>query len=251
MWPTATSFRSYNKPTAPYTGKKIPKPARWRSTPGPEGDFQPARNEARAPRAAVQALADADIVVLGPGSLFTSVITNLLVPDITRALSARRHGKVLYVCNIVTQPGQTDGFGASDHLRAILRHFPEKHTGILDHMLVQDPDAFHRPGGRKWQPVLNAYLRDGKEPVRCDPDEIRRPGNLYGNRSTGGLHVRGKEPQRGRLYQPQSGQGGRRGLPGILRAGSAGLRGAGQWPGAGLMPSSSTWTTPCSTAQGS
>ena len=40
--------------------------------------------------------------------------------------------------------------------------------------MSRNPEAFHRPGGRKWQPVLNAYLRDGKEPVRCDPDEIRR-----------------------------------------------------------------------------
>ena len=139
----------------------------------PGRDFCPARNEARAPRGAVQAIADADIVVLGPGSLFTSVITNLLVPDIRRALCARHHGKTFYVCNIVTQPGQTDRFSASDHLRAILRHFQERHSGFLDHMLVQDPEAFHSPGGRKWRPVLNAYLNDGKEPVSCDPDEIR------------------------------------------------------------------------------
>ena len=139
----------------------------------PGRDYCPARNEARAPRGAVQAIADADIVVLGPGSLFTSVITNLLVPDIRRALCARHHGKTFYVCNIVTQPGQTDRFSASDHLRAILRHFQERHSGFLDHMLVQDPEAFHSPGGRKWRPVLNAYLNDGKEPVSCDPDEIR------------------------------------------------------------------------------
>ena len=134
--------------------------------------FNPARNEARAPRAAVRAIADADVVVLGPGSLFTSVITNLLVPDIRRALSSRDRGKVVYVCNIVTQPGQTDGFCASDHLRAILRHFPERDTGFLDHMLVQDPESFQSPGGRKWRQVLNAYLRDGKEPVSCDPEAI-------------------------------------------------------------------------------
>ncbi len=140
----------------------------------PGMEFCPARNEARAPRGAVQAIADADIVVLGPGSLFTSVITNLLVPDIRRALCARHHGKTFYVCNIVTQPGQTDRFSASDHLRAILRHFQERHNGFLDHMLVQDPEAFHRPGGREWRRVLNAYLNDGKEPVSCDPDEIRR-----------------------------------------------------------------------------
>lgn len=139
----------------------------------PGSEFRPAGNEARAPRGALQAIADADVVVLGPGSLFTSVITNLLVPDVRRALAGRNHGKVFYVCNIVTQPGQTDGFPASDHLRAILRHFPERDSGFLDHMLVQDPEAFHRPGGRKWRKVLNAYLRDGKEPVTCDAEAIR------------------------------------------------------------------------------
>ena len=140
----------------------------------PGRDFRPETCEVRSPRGAVQAIADADIVVLGPGSLFTSVITNLLVPDIRQALCARHHGKTFYVCNIVTQPGQTDGFRASDHLRAILRHFPERHNGFLDHMLVQEPEGFKRPGGRNWRPVLNAYLNDGKEPVFCDPDEIRR-----------------------------------------------------------------------------
>ncbi len=140
----------------------------------PGSGFCPARNEARAAHGVVQAIADADIVVLGPGSLFTSVITNLLVPDVQRALCARQQGRIVYICNIVTQPGQTDGFRASDHLRAILRHFPEQHAGFLDHMLVQDPGAFHRPGGRGWRPVLKAYLNDGKETVLCDPDAIGR-----------------------------------------------------------------------------
>ncbi|MDA0712353.1 MAG: 2-phospho-L-lactate transferase CofD family protein, partial [bacterium] len=75
------------------------------------------QNQVQAPQEAVQAIQDADVVILGPGSLFTSVITNLLVPDIQRALLTRHEGKTVYVCNIVTQPGQADGFVASDHLR--------------------------------------------------------------------------------------------------------------------------------------
>jgi len=68
---------------------------------------------------AVQAILNADIVVIGPGSLYTSVISNLLVPGIREAL-ARTEASKAYICNIVTQPGQTDGLVASGHLRAVL-----------------------------------------------------------------------------------------------------------------------------------
>jgi uncharacterized cofD-like protein len=70
---------------------------------------------------AVRDILDADIIVIGPGSLFTSVISNLLVPGIRDALQ-RTKALRIYVSNIVTQPGQTDGFSGSDHLRAVLDH---------------------------------------------------------------------------------------------------------------------------------
>ena len=70
---------------------------------------------------AVQAILDGDIIVIGPGSLFTSVLANILVPGIRDALAQTTALKI-YVCNIVTQPGQTDGFTASDHLRAVLQY---------------------------------------------------------------------------------------------------------------------------------
>ena len=60
-------------------------------------------------------------MVLGPGSLFTSVISNLLVKDIAAAI-LRTKAKRVYVCNIMTQPGQTDGFDAADHVRAIIKY---------------------------------------------------------------------------------------------------------------------------------
>ncbi|MCZ6634364.1 MAG: 2-phospho-L-lactate transferase CofD family protein [bacterium] len=131
------------------------------------------QNQAKAPPEALQAIAEADIVVLGPGSLFTSVITDLLVPDIQKALLDRTHGLTLYVCNIVTQPGQADGFKASDHLRAIRRHFPQnKRTSVVDHMLVQDPRIFQTPKSRPWHPLLKQYEKDGKELVECDSDTL-------------------------------------------------------------------------------
>lgn len=72
-------------------------------------------------QAAVEDILAADIVVIGPGSLFTSVLANVLVPGIREALAETGALKI-YVGNIVTQPGQTDGFNASDHLRNVLQY---------------------------------------------------------------------------------------------------------------------------------
>ena len=131
------------------------------------------QNRISAPRGALQAIADADVVVIGPGSLFTSVITNLLIPDIQQALIDRNRGKTIYVCNIVTQPGQTDHFRASDHLETILCHFPrDRRAGIIDHMLVQDPRVFQTPKSRAWHPLLDQYKRDGKLLVACDSETL-------------------------------------------------------------------------------
>ncbi|MBN1660384.1 MAG: YvcK family protein [Anaerolineae bacterium] len=77
--------------------------------------------EVRAYPAAVRAILKADLIVAGPGSLFTSVLPNLLVRDIQRAVGASRALKV-YVCNVATQPGETDGFDVGQHLRALERH---------------------------------------------------------------------------------------------------------------------------------
>lgn len=89
---------------------------------------------------AVRAILDADLIVAGPGSLFTSVIPNLLVRDIAEAIRASRAVKA-YVCNLATQPGETDDFSVLDHVRAIEDHttrglFPvvianDRQTGAL------------------------------------------------------------------------------------------------------------------------
>jgi uncharacterized cofD-like protein len=70
---------------------------------------------------AVRALLEADLIVLGPGSLYTSLIPNLLVPDLAAAIKASRAQKA-YVCNTATQPGETDGYSALDHVLALERH---------------------------------------------------------------------------------------------------------------------------------
>jgi uncharacterized cofD-like protein len=106
---------------------------------------------------AVDAILNADLIVLGPGSLFTSVLTNVLVPGVREALANTR-GKVLYVGNIVTQPGQTDGFQASDHLREVCKYVGEE---ALDYAVFNTtvPD----------EKILARYREEGAEMVLPDP----------------------------------------------------------------------------------
>jgi uncharacterized cofD-like protein len=93
----------------------------------------------------IRAILNADIIVVGPGSLFTSVLPNLLVEGIRQAIAVSSALKV-YVCNVATQHGETDSFAVSDHFRALMRH-----TGrnLFDYVLansnVQEPlpDAWH------------------------------------------------------------------------------------------------------------
>ncbi len=70
---------------------------------------------------ALQAISDADLILLGPGSLYTSIIPNLLVSGVAEAICKAR-AQVFYVCNIMTQDGETEGYTAADHIEALLRH---------------------------------------------------------------------------------------------------------------------------------
>ncbi|ADK13404.1 MULTISPECIES: gluconeogenesis factor YvcK family protein [Clostridium] len=87
---------------------------------------------ARALKEAVEAIKEADAVILGPGSLYTSVIPNLLVGDIASALQNTNAVK-LYVSNIMTQPGETDGFSVEDHISAIFNHVG---APIIDYVII-------------------------------------------------------------------------------------------------------------------
>ena len=75
----------------------------------------------RALPAALKAIREADIIIMGPGSLYTSIIPNLLIRDISQAIS-KSHAHKAYICNIMTQPGETDFFSVSDHIKTILTH---------------------------------------------------------------------------------------------------------------------------------
>jgi len=79
---------------------------------------------------AVSAILEADLIVLGPGSLYTSVVPNLLVEGIAKAL-IQADGLKVYVCNVATQPGETDGYNVQAHVDALVRHLPGE-TNPLD-----------------------------------------------------------------------------------------------------------------------
>lgn len=113
---------------------------------------------------AVDALAEADLIIIGPGSLYTSVIPNLLVPDIAKAI-ARSKVPRLYICNIMTQPGETDGYTVSDHIRCIDAVSPYK---LFDVVLVQkdSPSA----------PSLSHYAQENSHPVYFDREAVSHMG---------------------------------------------------------------------------
>lgn len=113
---------------------------------------------------AVQAISQAEIVVIGPGSLFTSVLPNLLVEGIAEALH-RTQAVRIYICNVMTQPGETNGFTASDHVRTLEAHVGKR---IFDYVLVNTavPSA----------PLLEKYRQSGQELVEPDLDRIRALG---------------------------------------------------------------------------
>ncbi|MFA4964608.1 MAG: gluconeogenesis factor YvcK family protein [Thermoleophilia bacterium] len=121
----------------------------------------------QAPRAlpqVVNALVRTDLVVLGPGSLYTSIIPNLLIPEVRQAIRETR-GLVVYVCNVMTQPGETDGYTAADHLEALYRHGL---AGLVDAVLVNDTPVS--------ADLAASYQRFGALPVVVDEPRLRAMG---------------------------------------------------------------------------
>ncbi len=113
---------------------------------------------------AVDAILSADIVVVSPGSLYTSILPNLIVPQIGQALKDT-HANVIYVCNVMTQIGETNGYTASDHVQAILDHVG---AGCIHSVVVHnkeiDPD------------MKLVYAEEMAAPVVYDFDRLRNLG---------------------------------------------------------------------------
>lgn len=103
-------------------------------------------NDAPAFPPVIQALLNADLIVIGPGSLFTSILPNLLVRDVLAAVQSSRALK-LFVCNIATQPGETEAFSCYDHVRALEEHVGED---LFDIVLCNDNYEGRLMGESKW-----------------------------------------------------------------------------------------------------
>ncbi len=132
--------------------------------------LEPGRIRAYPP--AIRAILRADLVVMGPGSLYTSVLPNLLVPDLARALSATRAATV-YVCNVAQQPGETDDYTVSDHVQAIVDHTS---SDMLDYVLASSSDNLDpTSGGGNTKFVLVDEVTAGPELLVSEIASVDRP----------------------------------------------------------------------------
>jgi uncharacterized cofD-like protein len=116
---------------------------------------------------ALDAIAEADVITLGPGSLYTSVIPNLLVQGIPRALAESPALKV-YFANLMTQPGETSGYCASDHVRTLLKHSGRYARRVLDVCVINEGPL----GGS----AVRAYSALAAQPVTPDRERIEALG---------------------------------------------------------------------------
>src|SRR6185436_19652584 len=114
--------------------------------------------------AAMQALEEADLILLGPGSLYSSILPNLLIPGIRQALRKARARTVLLL-NLMTQPGETDGMMGADHLQAIEQHAGK---GLVDIVLASSTPI---PGH-----LLELYAETSSEPVRIQREALEGMG---------------------------------------------------------------------------
>ena len=112
----------------------------------------------------VEAIRAADLILIGPGSLYTSIIPNFLVDGIAEAVAESR-GRKIYVMNIMTQDGETEGYTGADHLQALLRH---SLPGTVDVCIANN----RLPSEAQLQP----YLKEGVEPLRLDRKAIEAMG---------------------------------------------------------------------------
>ena len=123
-----------------------------------------APKDVQAYQPALDAIADADLICIGPGSVYTSVIPNLLIPGVAQALKESTAIKV-YICNVMTQKGESDSFTASEHVGAILQQVKEK---VFDYVLVNT--------GVPTDASLEKYRAVGQIYVEPDIDRIKAMG---------------------------------------------------------------------------
>jgi uncharacterized cofD-like protein len=109
---------------------------------------------------AIEAIQEADLIFMGPGSLYTSVIPNLLIPEISQAVASSKAPRV-YIANLMTQPGETTRYALSDHLRAIKLHVRDR---VIDAVVANRQSVSPE--------VARRYRAEGAEPVMVDRDDV-------------------------------------------------------------------------------
>lgn len=123
----------------------------------------------KAVSAAIKAIENADIIILGPGSLYTSIIPNLLVDGITEAIKNSK-AITVYICNLMTQAGETENYTAMDHLKAIEAH---SYKGIADCVIANNaPVPAH---------LIEKYKAEGAHTVLADEKEFEETALIQGN----------------------------------------------------------------------
>jgi uncharacterized cofD-like protein len=121
-------------------------------------------NQPPATPEAIKAIEEAQVIILGPGSLYTSIIPNLLIKEITDSIVASKAIKV-YVCNVMTQPGETDGYSASNHIKELINHSSPR---VFDYCIINS--------GEIPKEILTRYAQDNSFPVEKDRKNIENAG---------------------------------------------------------------------------
>jgi uncharacterized cofD-like protein len=114
--------------------------------------------------AAIEAIDHADLILMGPGSLYTSVLPNLLIPEIAAAI-ARSKAPRVYIANLMTQPGETTGYGLADHVCAIQKHVPRR---VIDYVVANRQTVSPQ--------LVRRYRAEGATPVAVDLPALRSLG---------------------------------------------------------------------------
>jgi uncharacterized cofD-like protein len=113
---------------------------------------------------AIEAIRHADLILLGPGSLYTSILPNLLIREIAEAIGRSKAPRV-YIANLMTQPGETTGYSLSEHLNAIQRHVPKR---VVDFVVANRKGVSPE--------VARRYKKEGAERVIADLPELQKQG---------------------------------------------------------------------------
>ena len=122
------------------------------------------REDACPTKDALEAIGEADVIILGPGSLYTSVIPNLIIKGMSEAIARSKAFKI-YICNVMTQSGETDDYSAGDHVKALIDH---SNNDVIDACLINNALA---PAE-----ALSRYQAEGSFPVTADAEKIREMG---------------------------------------------------------------------------